>query len=104
MLERKHREVIISETAKDNFEKILQETKDSFGDSAVKKLILRLEGFINLISYQPYLFGYYLRSANVRKFILTKAHMVLYKPKRKQVEIIAIVYQKQSPKNIRKKI
>jgi hypothetical protein len=36
--------------------------------------------------------------------ILTKSHLVLYKPKRKEVEIIAIVYQKQKRNTIRRKI
>ena len=101
---KKHRVVIISETAKENFKKILEETKEGFGDKAVLKLISRFEGFINIISYQLYLFGYYLRSRNIRKFILTKSHLVLYKPKRKEIEIIAIVYQKQNPGSIRRKI
>lgn len=102
--EKKIRIVIISETAKENLQVILNETKVSFGDSAAKKLILRFEEFINIIPYQPFLFGYYLRSKNIRKFLLTKSHMILYKSKRKEVEIIAIVYQKQNPKNIRSKI
>jgi plasmid stabilization system protein ParE len=104
MLNEKHRVVIISKTAKENLEKILQETKENFGNAVVLKLISRFEGFVNIISYQPYLFGYYLRSKNIRKFILTKSHLILYKPKLKEVEIIAIVYQKQNPKSIRRKI
>ncbi len=104
MLDKKHRTVIISETAKANFEKILRETVENFGNPVALKLISRFDGFINIISYQPNLFGYYLRSKNIRKFILTKSHIVLYKPKRKEVEIIAIVYQKQSPGSIRQKL
>jgi plasmid stabilization system protein ParE len=102
--EKKHRNVIISETAKENLEKILQETKAGFGDAVVLKLIQRFEGFVKIIAYQPYLFGFYLRSKNIRKFILTKSHLVLYKPKRNEVEIIAVVYQKQNPKTIKSKI
>lgn len=59
--EKKHRIVTISETAKGNLETILDETKEGFGDVAVLKLISRFEGFINIISFHPYLFGYYLR-------------------------------------------
>jgi plasmid stabilization system protein ParE len=102
--QRKYRDVIISDTAKENYEKILQETKENFGNSIALKLIVRFKRFINIIGYQPYLFGYYLRSKNIRKFIFTKSHLVLYKPKRKEVEIIAIVYQKQKRNTIRRKI
>ncbi len=74
--QRKHKDVIISDTAKVNFEKILQETKENFGNSIALKLLVRFKEFINLIGYKPYLFGYYLRSKNIRKFVLTKSHLV----------------------------
>ena len=101
---KKHKVVIISSTAKENFEKILQETQENFGNKISLKLILRFEKFISIIGDQPYLFGFYLKSKNIRKFILTKSHLVLYKPKRKEVEIIAIVYQKQKRISFRGKI
>ncbi len=92
---KKHRIVIISATAKENFEKILQETEEKFGNRTSLRLILRFEKFISIIGLHPYLFGFYIRSKNIRKFILTKSHLILYKSKRKEVEIIAIVYQRQ---------
>ncbi len=52
---KKHRIVIISATAKENFEKILQETEEKFGTKTSLKLILRFEKFISIIGLHPYL-------------------------------------------------
>ncbi len=55
---KKYRKVIISATAKENFEKILQETEEKFGTKTSLKLILRFEKFISIIGLRPYLLAF----------------------------------------------
>ncbi len=98
------RHVNISESAENDFEKIIQETISKFGVVAAGKLITRFGEFINIAGSYPYLFGYYLRSKKIRKFILSKNHLVLYTPKKNEIRILAIVYSRQNPKSIRKKL
>ena len=98
------RQINISESAARDFDKIIQETISGFGDIAADKLIARFGEFINIIGSHPYLFGYYLRSKNIRKFLLSKNHLVLYSPRKKEIQILAIVYSRQNPTSIRKRL
>lgn len=96
------KQVIISQTAKEDYNKIANEIESTFSRKSFELFISRFEKFLITISFHPRIFGYYHKKKNIRKYSLTKYHLILYRVKRREVEIITIVYSRQKPSSIRK--
>ena len=98
------RKVTVSSHAELAFEKIYLLTIEIFGKSVADKLFLKFNRFRDTVSTHPFAYGYYFRSKSIRKYILTKSILVLYKVKRTEIEIITVIYGSQDPKTVKKDI
>ena len=96
--------VIISLQAETAFSKIYHNTVKEFGEAVAKKLFRKFCHFKELVSLQPYVYGYYYRSKSIRKFILTKSILVLYRVTRLEIEIVTLIYGRQNPAAVIKSI
>ena len=96
--------VIISKQAEFDFEEVYKESKEEFGETVANKLFSKFCHFRHSVAFYLYAYGYYYRSKFIRKFILTKSILVLYRVSRKHIEIIAVVYAKQNPVKIKRNI
>jgi plasmid stabilization system protein ParE len=100
----KPKPLFISNTAKADYKRILIEIEPLLSQKSFEKFIRKFERFLLQVSFNPRIFGYYLKSRNIRKYSISKYHMVLYRVRKKDVEIITIVYSRQNPSDIKKKL
>jgi plasmid stabilization system protein ParE len=98
------RVVIISHQAEMEFEKIYLNTISEFGKTVAKKLFNKFCRFKDTILLHPYVYGYYYRSKSIRKFILTKSILVLYRVSRSEIEIITLIYGRQNPVTVKRNL
>ena len=98
------RVVTISHQAEIEFEKIYLNTIEVFGKTVAKKLFDKFCRFKDTISLHPYTYGYYYRSKSIRKFILTKSILVLYRVSRSEIEIITLIYGRQNPASVKRNL
>lgn len=91
------RKVTLSSQAETEFEKIYLHTIEIFGKPVADKLFTKFIRFKNTVLLYPFAHGYYYRSKSIRKYILTKSILVLYKVKRTDIEIITVIYGCKNP-------
>ena len=96
--------VIISFQAEQEFDEIYAYTVKEFGEPVAKKLFKKFCYFRNMVSLHPYAYGYYYRSKSIRKFILTKSILVLYRVSRSEIEIITLIYGRRNPADVKRSL
>lgn len=96
----KRKPVIISPQAKQDIELSLQYLAKHWNQKVIDNFLLKLELFYNIVSINPHVFGYYSKSRNIRKYAITKQHVIYYRNRRNAVEIITLFDARQSPKKL----
>ena len=97
------RKVVVSRHAELAFEKLYLHTIDIFGKPVADKLFNKFVRFRNTVPLHPFAYGYYFRSKRIRKYILTKSILVLYKVTRTEIEIITIIYGGENPYMVKRR-
>jgi len=100
----KPKPIFISDTAKADYRRIVIEIEPLLSKKSFESFIGKFERFLVQVAFNPRIFGYYLKSRNIRKFSLSKYHMVLYRVRKNDIEIITIVYSRQNPFTIKQKL
>lgn len=101
---KKPKPVLISPEARDDIAAVLRYLESPWSEKAVNHFLERLTSFYRLIALQPRLFSYYNKRKNIRKFALTKHHLIFYRNTKAAVEIITLLDGRQNPTTIRKKL
>lgn len=102
MAANKAKKVIVSPQTKQDIELVLDYLKENWSQKVIDDFLSRLETFYLIISRNPYVFGYYSKSRNIRNYAITKQHVIYYRNKRNAVEVITLFDARQSPKKLKK--
>lgn len=98
------KEIIISPQAEEDLDKIYNYLKQEWGEKSLQNFISELNTFLQIISYQPRIFSYLNKKLNLRKHIVYKKNLVVYKNTRTAIEIVAIFNSYQNPKKLKQTI
>jgi plasmid stabilization system protein ParE len=73
-----------------------------FGQSTLQTFHNKWAAFLNLISLHPTIFPLLNKKKGLRKYTLYKRNLIVYKNKRKYIEIISVFNTWQNPKRLNK--
>ena len=73
-----------------------------FGQTSLQAFHNKWAAFLNLIALQPTIFPYLNKKKGLRKYTLYKRNLIIYKNKRKHIEIVAVFNTWQDPKRLNK--
>lgn len=76
--------------------KTIQYLENNFSDREIKKLIRKVESFIEIISQNPQIFPKS-SNKNVHKAVILKFNTMYYRVNRNQIEILSFFSNRQSP-------
>lgn len=96
------RNVIISPQAKEDILNIIVYLKEHWGQNVIDEFLQKLETFYRIISLNPRLFGYYNKSRNIRKYAISKQHIIYYRCRKNAIEIITVFDGRQNPVKLKK--
>ena len=88
--------ILWTDNALDELEKTIQYLEREFSDKEIRKLALKIESFITLISKNPTIFP---KSEfnDIHKVVILKYNTLYYRIKEDQVEIISFFSNRQAP-------
>ena len=98
----KPKPIIISPQAKEDIDSILLYLSENWNPKPVDDFLSRLEAFYLAISLNPRIFGYYDKRKNIRKYVLTRYHVIYYRNRKIQIEIITVFDGRRSPVTLKK--
>jgi len=98
------RKIVISPEAKEDIENILSFLNKNWGNLIVQEFLQKLNTFYYIVSVNPRLFGFYNKSKNIRKYLISRQNIVYYRIKNNEVQIITIFDTRQNPSKLRKKL
>jgi len=98
------RKIVISPEAKEDIENILSYLNKNWGNLIVQEFLQKLNTFYYIVSVNPRLFGFYNKSKNIRKYLISRQNIVYYRIKNNEVQIITIFDTRQNPSKLRKKL
>jgi len=98
------RKIVISPEAKEDIENILSYLNKNWGNSIVQEFLQKLNTFYYIVSVNPRLFGFYNKSKNIRKYLISRQNIVYYRINNNEVQIITIFDTRQNPSKLRKKL
>ena len=98
------KKIIISPEAKEDLKNILSFLTENWGDQVVQEFLQKLNTFYYIVSVNPRLFGYYNKSKNIRKYLISRQNIIYYRIRNKEVQIITVFDTRQNPSKLRKKI
>lgn len=94
--------IIISPQAKEDILYIIVYLKEHWSQKIVEEFFQKLEIFYRIISTNPRLFGYYNKSRNIRKYAISKQHIIYYRCRENAIEIITVFDGRQNPDKLKK--
>ena len=95
------KEIIISPQAEEDLDKIYNYLKQEWGDKTLQNFIIKFNAFLQIISYHPRIFPYFNKKLNLRKHIVYKKNLIVYKNARTAIQIVAIFNSFQNPKKLK---
>jgi plasmid stabilization system protein ParE len=75
-----------------------------WGKKVIANFDKKMNAFLQNVSFHPRLFAYINKRKNLRKYLLYKKNLVIYKVSMKRIEIVAIIDASESPKKLRQVI
>ena len=94
--------VIISPQAKEDILYIMIYLKEHWEQKFIDEFLQKLETFYHIISTNPRLFGYYNKGRNIRKYAISKQHIIYYRCRKNAIEIITVFGGRQNPAKLKK--
>ena len=73
------RKIVISPEAKEDIENILSFLNKNWGNLIVQEFLQKLNTFYYIVSVNPRLFGFYNKSKNIRKYLISRQNIVYYR-------------------------
>jgi plasmid stabilization system protein ParE len=98
------KKIVISTEAKEDLENILSFLSENWGDKVVREFLQKINTFYYIVSVNPRLFGYYNKTKNIRKYIISRHNIIYYRISKKEVQIITVFDTRQNPSKLRKKL
>lgn len=98
------KKIVISPEAKEDLTNILSFLAENWGDQVIQEFLQKLNTFYYIVSVNPRLFGYYNKSKNIRKYLVSRQNIIYYRIRNNEVQIITIFDTRQNPAKLRKKI
>ena len=91
------KQIVISPEAKEDLQNILSFLAENWGNHMVQEFLQKLNTFYYIVSVNPRLFGYYNKSKNIRKYLISRQNIIYYRIRKKEVQIITVFDTRQNP-------
>lgn len=102
MSSNKPKAIVFSPQALKDLDELYAYLQAEWGAKVVATFHQKLEHFLINIALQPRLFAYINKRKNLRKYLLYKKNLVIYKVSRSAIEIVAIIDASAGPENVKK--
>ena len=96
------KEVVLTQTALDNYDKILEYLIENWDIAVVNDFIDRFTEACNILSRNAEIYPYENQKEQIRRCVLTKHNVVLFRELKTRVEILMIFDTRQDPKKLAK--
>ena len=96
------REIILSPQAENDLENIYAYLVEEWGETVLINFVAALNDFLFIVAYHPRMFAYINKNLNLRKHLLYKHNLVVYKNTRRNIEIVAILNAHENPTKLNK--
>ena len=96
--------VFVTPSAKDDLDNILFYLSENWSASVLENFLALYEAKISIIAEYPARYPFINQKKSLRKAVLTKHNIILYRGKTDQIEIISIFDTRQDPDKISKLI
>jgi len=93
-------EIIISERAENNLDKIITYLLSEWNETTKNNFLVKFKKNLDLLSFNPFMFQIYSKKKRIRKCLITKQNAMYYRIVDNVVEIITIHDTRRNPKSL----